>query len=116
MSQIVAVFFVWVQVAVNFDRTTDPWITKPALYPYTMGDSLLQNVNNAQNVTNSDQKGQKVTQPPRFHEEHELSSLKNLQYLHIREWLGDSMSTVLNPNITDTTHRKTLEGMFPGIT
>ena len=34
-------------------------------------------------------KGQKVTRPPRFHEEHKLSSLKNLQYLHIGEWLGD---------------------------
>ena len=27
------------QVASTGDWTTDPWITKPALYPYTMGDS-----------------------------------------------------------------------------
>ena len=25
------------QVAGARDRTTDPWITKPVLYPYTMG-------------------------------------------------------------------------------
>ena len=36
-------------------------------------------------------KGQKVTRPPRFHEEHKLSSLKNL---HIGEWLGDINSTL----------------------
>ena len=39
-------------------------------------------------------KGQKVTRPPRFHEEHKLSSLKNLKYLHIGEWLGDINSTL----------------------
>ena len=29
------------QVAGTGDRTTDPWITKPALYLYTMGDPLI---------------------------------------------------------------------------
>ena len=29
------------QVVGARDRTTDPWITRPELYPYTMGDSLL---------------------------------------------------------------------------
>ena len=29
------------QVAGARDRTTDPWITKPALYLYTMGDPLM---------------------------------------------------------------------------
>ena len=39
-------------------------------------------------------KGQKVTRPSRFHEEYKLSSLKNLKYLHIGEWLGDINSTL----------------------
>ena len=30
------------QVAGAGDRTTDPWITKPALYLYIMGDPLLE--------------------------------------------------------------------------
>ena len=29
------------QVAGTIDRTTDLWITRPELYPYTTGDSLL---------------------------------------------------------------------------
>ena len=28
------------QVAGSGERTTDPWITKPAVYLYTMGDPL----------------------------------------------------------------------------
>ena len=33
-----------VQVAGAVDRTTDPWITRPELYPYTTGDSLPEKV------------------------------------------------------------------------
>ena len=32
------------QVAGAVDRTTDPWIRRPELYPYTTGDSLINNL------------------------------------------------------------------------
>ena len=41
MQELADKFYNSVTVAGARDRTTDPWITKPVIYIYTMGDPLV---------------------------------------------------------------------------